>query len=249
MRGMQCSEVYALISAYVDDEVEAEQARALASHVASCTHCAALADDYRRIGSELLANYRSAPTGLVAKLRARVLAEEDAVSFTTWNPRRFLRQAAVLLCATLLSALATWHLAQTHIADTNLAQDVVSAHIRSLLQEHTTQVASADRHAVRPWFAGRVDFAPPVKDLSAQGFSLLGGRLDLVHGRRTAVVVFRRRQHIIDVFVWPATGGEYGPRSAVHNGYNTLTWSAADMTYWAVSDLNAAELRELQALL
>jgi anti-sigma factor RsiW len=115
------------------------------------------------------------------------------------------------------------------------------------------QVASSDRHTVKPWFAGRLDFSPAVKDLAAEGFELTGGRLDIVGDRRIAALVYKRRQHIINVFMWPASAGlgleSTGAMRASLRGYNVLTWTSDGLTYWAVSDLNAAELGELQKLL
>ena len=134
--------------------------------------------------------------------------------------------------------------------DAGLEREVVAAHVRSLLQERSIQIASSDSHTVKPWFAGRVDFAPAVKDLTAQGFPLSGGRLDVIGDHRVAVLVYMRRQHAINVFMWPATGLEdAGPKLVVLLGYNVLTWTAGGLGYWAVSDLNAAELKELQKLL
>ena len=101
---------------------------------------------------------------------------------------------------------------------------------------------------MKPWFAGRIDFSPAVKDLAADGFALSGGRLDLVGDRRIAAVVYKRRQHVINVFMWPASGLEMGgPKLAALKGYNALTWTAGGLTYWAVSDLNAAELESCKS--
>ena len=127
---------------------------------------------------------------------------------------------------------------------------MLSAHVRSLLQDTPVQIASSDRHTVKPWFTGRVDFAPDVKDLAAEGFPLVGARLDYVDGRRVGALVYKRRLHTINVFMWPSASREdTAPRLVVRNGYNALTWSRNGITQWAISDLNAGELRELQSLL
>jgi len=111
-------------------------------------------------------------------------------------------------------------------------------------------VASSDAHTVKPWFAGRIDFSPEVKDLAADGFPLLGGRLDFVGGRRVGAVVYKRRLHTINVFMWPSAGpGDAAPRLVARNGYNLLAWSRGGVDYWAVSDLSAGDLRQLQNLL
>ena len=249
---MQCRDARELVSAFIDGEVAGDRQHAVAMHVATCPVCMALADDYRRIGQQLGAGYQPAPAGLVDKIKIRLIAADAVPARHTWRPdwRRWAGQAAVVLLATGLSALVTWQLAQPSAQNAGLERDVVAAHVRSLLQENPTQIASSDRHEVKPWFSGRVDFAPAVKDLAAEGYPLAGGRLDLIDGRRIAVVVYKRRQHVINVFMWPSAGFDStGPRVAALKGYNALTWTSGSMTYWAVSDLNAAELSELQKLL
>jgi anti-sigma factor RsiW len=161
-----------------------------------------------------------------------------------------LRQAAVLAIACGLTALATTMILSRAENGTLVEREVVSAHLRSLLQESPIQVASSDTHAVKPWFSGRVDFSPPVKDLTAEGFPLLGGRVDYIGGRRVAALVYRRNLHIVNVFLWPSDNrGEVVPRVDALKGYNVLLWNNGGLTYWAVSDLNGDELRQLQSLL
>ena len=131
-----------------------------------------------------------------------------------------------------------------------LERDVLAAHVRSLLQDSPTQVASSEAHTVKPWFAGRLEFAPSVKDLAAEGFPLAGARLDYIGERRVAALVYRRRLHVVNVFVWPAAdAADSTPRALTLRGYNLLTWSRGGIAYWAISDLNMAELQRLQALL
>jgi len=161
-----------------------------------------------------------------------------------------MRQAAVLAAACVLSALATWWIVGTNGEAARLEQDVLAAHVRSLLQDSPIQVASSDAHTVKPWFAGRIDFSPEVRDLAADGFPLLGGRLDYVGGRRVGAVVYKRRLHTISVFMWPrVTAGEAAPHLVTRNGYNLLAWSHGGVDYWAVSDLSGGDLRQLQSLL
>ena len=131
-----------------------------------------------------------------------------------------------------------------------LERDIAAAHVRSLLQDSPLQVASSDAHTIKPWFAGRLDFAPTVRDLTAEGFPLAGARLDFVGERRVAALVYRRRLHLVNVFVWPSADGiDSAPRGLIHRGYNVVTWSKEGILYWAISDLNMAEMRLLQGLL
>ena len=148
-----------------------------------------------------------------------------------------------------MSAFATWWFVSAGSQTAQLERDVLSAHVRSLLQETPVQIAASDTHVVKPWFTGRVDFAPDVKDLTSDGFPLVGGRLDYVAGRRAGALVYKRRLHTINVFMWPAKNGEdVAPEVVTLSGYNLLRWSRRGLSLWAISDLNAAELREFQSL-
>src|SRR5438067_111092 len=124
-----------------------------------------------------------------------------------------------------------------------LTEEIVAGHVRALQPGHLQDVASEDRHTVKPWFDGRIDFAPPVKDLAAQHFPLTGRRLDYLNGRPVAALVYQRDKHVIDLFVWPA-GGETPPQTAERQGYNIVHWSQNGMAFWAVSDLEAAQLQQ-----
>jgi anti-sigma factor RsiW len=129
-------------------------------------------------------------------------------------------------------------------------QEIVGAHVRSLMADHLTDLASSDRHSVRPWLSSRLDFAPPVHDLASEGFSLVGARLDYLGGKASAAVVYRHRQHIINVFVWPApTGGGDTRQPSTYRGYNSVTFDSGGMMYWAVSDLNQPDLQKFAELI
>ncbi|HXA44447.1 MAG TPA: anti-sigma factor, partial [Candidatus Angelobacter sp.] len=130
-------------------------------------------------------------------------------------------------------------------AQQKLTREIVSNHIRSLMASHVLDVVSTDRHTVKPWFNGKLNFSPPVKDLAAQEFPLVGGRLDYISGRSVSALVFHRNKHVINLFIWPAQESSADPASfSPIQGYNLIHWSEADMTFWAVSDLNKKELME-----
>jgi anti-sigma factor RsiW len=161
-----------------------------------------------------------------------------------------MAQAAALVIVAGLSSLVSWQLGESRARHNMLERDVVSAHARSLLQESPVQVASSQSHTVKPWFNGRIEFAPSVKDLTDKGFPLVGGRVDVVGGQRVATLVYKRRLHVINVFIWPAADSTSpGTTRAAVQGYNTVSWTVGGLTYWAISDLNARELAELQGLL
>jgi anti-sigma factor RsiW len=147
--------------------------------------------------------------------------------------------------ATLAAALAFVLFVQ--LPRLSVSDELVAGHVRSLLATHLVDVATSDRHVVKPWFAGKVDFSPPVLELADRGFPLIGGRLDYIHGRVVAAVVYRRRQHIINVFVWPAGGQGTVPAAMRHDGYNLIAWSQGGLEFCAISDVDPGDLRQLRA--
>lgn len=201
---------------------------ALADHLSKCLACIMRTN----------ARYYEAPVGLEQKIRQR-LSEE----VSTPMPWRWMAIAA----AALLVASATWNVVQYRSRvdpQEVLAANVLSAHVRSLEGTHLLDVPSSDQHTVKPWFNGRLDFAPNVKEV--EGFPLLGGRLEYFEGRAAAALVYGRRGHTINLFTWPSAAA--AESSGTRNGFHFVTWSRSGMAFWAVSDLNEAELREFVKL-
>jgi anti-sigma factor RsiW len=160
-----------------------------------------------------------------------------------------LWQWARIPVAAALAATLSWSVA-VHRDGTSpenvLSSELVSGHVRSLMANHLVDVATSDQHTVKPWFNGKVDFAPPVIDFTGSGFPLVGGRLDYIAGRPVAVVIYRRRAHIVNVFIWP--GSDEGPRDLTSEGYHLRHWTRSGLTFWAVSDVNGGDLETLAGL-
>jgi anti-sigma factor RsiW len=157
---------------------------------------------------------------------------------------------AVAATVLLVASVSSNFLQLRHgAADNSIAESVVGDHIRSLIGTHLVDVPSSDQHTVKPWFAGKLDFSPEVKNFETDGFPLVGGRVEYLAGRRVAALVFRRRQHVINVFTWPAGSARAGGEVRLaRDGYNLLQWTDGPMTYWAASDVSARDLDRLRDL-
>jgi len=181
----------------------------------------------------------AAPPGLRERVQA-AMRREPARARPSWRPSAW--QTGVAAAAVVLMAAAGWFFIQRGVANGELAA-IFDAHLRSLAPGHLADVASTDQHTVKPWFAGKLTFSPPVVDAAADGFPLVGGRVDVVDGREVAALVYSRRSHIINLFVRPLGGGERAVRpGAALRGYNVVRWSRDGMLFQAVSDLNPQEL-------
>jgi anti-sigma factor RsiW len=202
---------------------------ALAEHLLSCPSCVVRTQ----------ARYYEAPPGLEQKIRQSLRQEVSKPSPWRW---------AAIAASVLLIASVTWNvvLLRSRVDPQQLlAANVLSAHIRSLNGTHLLDVPSSDQHTVKPWFNGKLDFAPAVKDID--GFPLLGGRLEYFEGRSAAALIYGRRNHTINLFTWPSAALA-GDATQVRNGYNLESWSSNGMAFWAVSDLNESELHQFVLL-
>src|SRR3954454_14045029 len=239
---MTCDEAEVLLHALIDGELDAGHAREVESHIAGCPRCAAALRDYREM-SKAIAEAGVGYTAPVA-LRKRI---ENALPQprTVPNRRAVLRGFAMGSAVSALAATGLVAIVLRHDDMERIQSEVVSAHLRSLQAGHLTDVISTDQHTVKPWFNGRLDVAPPVIDLTAQGFTLIGGRLDYVDARAIGAIVYRRRLHVINLFVAQTAGLERrAPRMDTIQGFNIRSWSDRGLNFWAVSDLGADELAE-----
>ena len=241
---MTCEEARVLVHALIDGELGAGHARETETHVATCPQCAAQLRDYRvmRRALAMPAVQYQAPAALRARIENALPTRRVVAAAPS---RRSLLQGMAmgsLLSGALAASLAV--LVVRREEDQRILGDVVSAHLRSLQGEHLIDVVSSDQHTVKPWFNGRLDVAPPVVDLTSQGFTLIGGRLDYIDGRPVGAVVYKRRAHVINLFVAQDTGGDERPTIEQIQGFNIWRWRRSNLGFWAVSDINAEELQE-----
>lgn len=248
---MVCDETPDLIHGYLDGELDIVKSMEVEKHLRDCDTCTQSHQAMRSVRSvagESGVRF-DPPADLEKRLRSALRRENET------ERKSFVVRWRWLVAATSLVVVIGlgWGMAQilTRRSESDLlAQEIVSSHVRSLMADHLTDVPSSDQHTVKPWFDGKLDFSPPVKDLSQQGFKLTGGRLDYIGRRAVAALVYQRRQHSINVFIWPSTDSvAANERTSTSNGYNVIRWSNGGMAYWAVSDLNVDELQQFVQLL
>jgi anti-sigma factor RsiW len=239
-----------LIDADVDGELDLTSILALEEHLAACPHCrkrrAARRALHVRLQSSLV-RY-PAPAGLRQRLNVAMAMQPNAEA-VIWSRRRILAVAAS--AAGLLVAGGVAYKLARQGGEPDLAEQMVASHIRSLMPGHLTDIASSDRNQIVPWFNGKVSVAPVVADLEAQGFELVGGRLDYVGGRAVAALVYRHENHWINFFACPPMPGEeheHGTEAMTIKGYHLTYWTAGRATYWVVSDADPADLQLFTAL-
>jgi anti-sigma factor RsiW len=237
-----CPDQELLLHALADNELDAGNAAALEAHVAGCAGCAEELAAIRDVKARLAA----APLGYAApaSLQARL---EAALAEATAPPRRHrLPAAATWVMSGAVGALAASLALFTLVpSGESVEGQLVDAQARSLQAQHLVDVATSDRHTVKPWFNGKVDFAPPVVDLAPQGYPLVGGRLDRIDGRRAAALVFHRRAHVINLFIWPGEATA-APQLEHKEGYSLVRWGRGGLVFWAVSDVDPGDLAGFQ---
>ncbi|UAK24006.1 anti-sigma factor family protein [Sphingomonas nostoxanthinifaciens] len=258
-----CPDKLLAVHALADNELDAANALALEAHLAECAGCRAEYERVRAIRALLAdkAAAYAAPAGLADRIGLMLDAAAPAVpplpaapqprarSRGPWRHVASWRWASGALTGLAAGLLIMVALPHPGASPTGLSDQLVAGHVRSLLADHLTDVQTSDKHLVKPWFNGRIDFAPPVPELVDDGFPLLGGRVDYVGGRNVAAIVYGRRLHRINVFVMPSDGAASAAAVTTHKeGYNLVRWSVGGLDYWAVSDLNTKELQSFQSL-
>lgn len=242
---MDCTLHRDLLEAYLDGELGFERTLEVEAHLASCHACSSEVQNWKDVRSAMQdpALYHRAPAQLEEKLR-KLLPQESRPKSRWFQQWIWATGGAAFATAALLISFMI-----ARPGTPSAGQDVVTSHIRSLMADHLMDVVSTDQHTVKPWFDGKLDFAPPVQDFAADGYPLAGGRLDYLENRQVAVLIYHRALHVINLYVWPV---QENASSAVNTqtikGYNVISWRKNGFEFRAVSDLNAAELGDFSRL-
>src|SRR5438874_3670890 len=268
---MNCEETTKLMDGYLDGELDPITSQAIEQHLRECHNCdqayktqrsliraISSATPYYKATSELReriqSSLRKETTGHPVRngvRGAQILSykrQPEPRSILSEIPWNWLGLAAAIILAAVIVLNVVPRL-QRPGADQFLATQLIASHVRSLMANHLTDVASSDQHTVKPWLDAKLDFAPPVVDLSEKGFPLIGGRLDYLDNRPVAALIYQRRQHFLNLFVWPLGPGRAGSTKAMtRQGYQLLHWVDSDLNYWAVSDINEKELQQFKQL-
>jgi anti-sigma factor RsiW len=246
---MSCQRTETVLHGYFDNELDALGAAEFERHLEQCFECGEALQALKSLRSSIGVSqlYEKTP----AAFRKKVLAQFSTARPVTIAPARTNWQWLAVAATLLVLAYGTWRIVSLRGAggyETTLAAEVIDAHLRSLQPGHLTDVISTDQHAVKPWFDGKLDFSPPVRDFADRGFPLQGGRLDVIDNRAVAVLVYGRRKHLVNVFVWPTNEKDAIPRSGSRQGYQWLDWRQNGMEFYAVSDTALSDLNQLQQL-
>jgi len=237
-----CVDQELLLGGLIDGELDAANTAMVEAHVARCEGCREELDRLQAVRNLMRADgaRHSAPQSLVARIESM-----PEIALKTANDNRMPRWLGPAVGGALAASLAmvTFITPSTTAA---LDDEIVSSHVRSLQPGHLTDVQTTNQHIVKPWFNGRIDFSPPVPELADQGFPLAGGRLDSINGKTVAAIVYHRRLHTVNLFVWPAK--EAADRSFVKDGFAVSEWSRNGLRFAAVSDIPAAELQQFHGV-
>ena len=246
---MTCREAGPLLHARLDNELDMAGATSIDLHLSDCHACAAQYAALQSLHDEIAAaDLAYAPGAALERRLAAQFLEERKSPFHFWS--RSWVNAFVWAAAAVVAVALTVSIPMLRVSrgtDT-IAAEILDDHLRALQPEHQVDVPSSDQHTVKPWFQGKTSFSPPVPDLSKDDFILVGGRLEVIHQQPGAEIVYRRRQHIVSLYVSPSPGVDSTPEQRELGGYHLLHWMQNGMSYWAVSDVATSDLREFADL-
>jgi anti-sigma factor RsiW len=248
---LNCELAETTVHGYFDGELDAVRSAEFERHLANCAGCQTSLEGIEDLCALLQRSslYEYASPRLRERIRKQVAKTTDSARVHAMYPRRWAL-IPVFAIAAVAVFTAVLFMVQSHTQSTQITAELIDAHVRSLQPGHLTDVLSTDQHTVKPWFDGKLDFIPPVSDYSGQGFPLLGGRLDVVDGHNVAAVVYSRRKHIINLFVWPyREQGQGFVSSGSRQGYNWTTWETGDMRFCLISDAALPDLHQLKDLI
>jgi anti-sigma factor RsiW len=254
---VSCELTQRFVSGYLDGELDLVRTIEMETHLKSCVVCSRELESQQALRDALRRS--SLSYAAPAVLRDRIQTSLRTSSGLEVQERRIkwpslhIWQWAGAFAVLALLSISSWQLTarlRAPSSDQRIAAEVFTSHVRSLEANHLMDVASTDQHTVKPWFDGKLDFSPPVEDLASDGYPLVGGRLDYLEGREIAALVYQRRKHFINVFVWPDASGSSSARAIEsRQGYNLMRWSRGGFQFWAVSDVSASDLAEFVRLL
>jgi len=240
------------VHGYLDGELDAVRAAEFERHIEECAECRSVLEQMESLRSQLRQNdlYEHAPLRLEERIRKQLsLGSAVRAEPAMWWHRWLVAPAFAVAAVVAVFWLALW-LVQPHTRSAEITAELIDAHVRSLQPGHLTDVISTDQHTVKPWFDGKVDFIPPVADYSDKGFTLTGGRLDVVDDHNVAVLVYARGKHVVNLFVWPTRkAAPVSDSSGSREGYNWILWHSGDMTFCLVSDAAPASLAQLKDMI
>jgi anti-sigma factor RsiW len=242
-----------LLHAYLDDELDLVRSMDLEDHLAECADCSQQVASYRALRESVQRadlRYRAPEefrSRIIAKLKQSERPKKDGPAILQRVPVSSWIWAGAAAAVLVVTVVLLFNGFRPN--ERELTRSIVADHVRSLMATHLTDVLTSDQHTVKPWFTGKLDFSPQVRDLSGDGFELVGGRLEYLDGHNAAAIVYQRRKHVINVFTWPSSGSDEEPHPTGHQGFNLIEWKQGGMYYCAISDLNRQELGELVSLL
>jgi anti-sigma factor RsiW len=246
---MTCREAGPLLDARLDNELDMASSASVDLHLSDCRACAAQYLALQNLHEEIVASDLAYAPGvaLERKLADRFLREEKSLH-RLWN--RSWLNASVMAGVAIAAVALIAFLPILRVSNTDaISAEILDNHLRALQAVHQVDVPSSDQHTVKPWFQGKTSFSPPVPDLTQDGYVLIGGRLEVIHQQTAAAIVYRRRQHVIDLYVSPSPGSDSKTELHELGGYHLLHWMQNNMSYWAVSDVDTADLRTFADLI
>jgi anti-sigma factor RsiW len=254
---MSCELKQRYVPGYLDGELDLVRTIEMEAHLKGCPYCAQEMETLKALRAALQRSSLAyaAPAGLRDRIQSSLRASSEVEvpeRKIKWPSLQFWQLAGAFALLALISVSGWQWTARLRApsSDQRIAAEVFSSHVRSLQGSHLMDVVSTDQHTVKPWFDGKLDFSPPVEDLATDGFPLVGGRLDYLEGREVAALIYQRRKHLINVFVWPDANGLNTPGAVESKqGYNIMRWSRGGFQFWAVSDVAAPDLAQFVRLL